>query len=151
MQLGTGNAKTAPTGVVVDVDEYSASGTTMLKDITKIIKGVVADKEGASCSALSREIKVRIARLTARVCHVMLSLSRSLLSFSPLVSLSLSLHLYSVCLQVTMHWGQSPNHSVLIVVFWRVHRNKLKQSMDRHGSASWGLSFECTVRTPETR
>ena len=54
----TGNAKTGPTGIIVDVDEYSASGSTMLKDIVKIIKSVFADKEGASCSVLSREVKV---------------------------------------------------------------------------------------------
>ena len=54
----SGNAKTGPTGIVVDVDEYSASGSTMLKDIVKIIKSVFANHENATCSALSREVKV---------------------------------------------------------------------------------------------
>ena len=55
-----GNAKIGPTGIVVDVDEYSANGSTMLKDIVKIIKNVFADKEGATCSVLSREVKVSV-------------------------------------------------------------------------------------------
>lgn len=50
-------ARTSAAGVI-DVDDYSPKGAAMLKEITKIVKSVLAELNSATNSALSKEIKV---------------------------------------------------------------------------------------------
>lgn len=122
----SGNAKTGPTGIVVDVDEYSASGSTMLKDIVKIIKSVFANHENATCSALSREVKVTFFgdAQEGGECWA---------EFVAVVVLNISVVVVTVNLFC---------HRAAIF-----GRNRLKQSTGLRGSVLLGRSSELIVRT----